>query len=421
MYRADAQGFVANANGSGKNGYGNGNAITGVAATILDAAHVNEIQEELANVVEVIGGTALQKGMSNQVQKSIVGILNEFLMNNIPATTLSTTPAFGNGTTPVGMYYPHPLSQFGYTAVGANSGNTANAVYYSKDGVTWTAATTVPAGGTSFLQGICYNPTADLYVATGRSGITGGVVTAPGGATNTTWTGRLCGAAGNALGDVVWSPTLALYVTCVTAGANATYYTSPDGTTWTLRTISGATAGTIKKLVWTGGALIAVVYNASTFVSEIWRSTNGTSWTNVVPSASLPSGGSNQPISAAASDGAGVVVVGFYTNTSPFADKYYVYRSADDGVTWSPILQPVAPTFNARPGLGSFSFAQLRYYSGFWVALTNDNYPLSSIDGYGWNLHPQVPTTANGLVMGPRALFVGPSLLYGMPSNRLST
>ena len=70
MQRIDTLTAAADLHGKGKNGFTDGDPATGLAATELAAAWFNAVQEELANIIELSGGT-LDKGNTAQVHQAI--------------------------------------------------------------------------------------------------------------------------------------------------------------------------------------------------------------------------------------------------------------------------------------------------------------------------------------------------------------
>ena len=75
MQRIDTLTAAADLHGKGKNGFTNGNPATGQASTELAAAWFNAMQEEVANVIELSGGT-LDNSNNAQVHQAITNMIN---------------------------------------------------------------------------------------------------------------------------------------------------------------------------------------------------------------------------------------------------------------------------------------------------------------------------------------------------------
>jgi len=104
---------------------------------------------------------------------------------------------------------------------------------------------------------------------------------------------------------------------CLTSSTQLS--TTTDGITWT--NVAAAFPNTVDCLVWSGTHWIA---GRDTTASEIYRSTNGASWSTVT--ARTNNGG--QGIGGLATNGSGVIITGNVSGT-------VVGRSADNGATWS--------------------------------------------------------------------------------------
>ena len=75
MQRIDTSTAAADLHGKGKNGFTDGDPATGLAATELAAAWFNAVQEEVANIIELSGGT-LDKSNNAQVYQAITNMIN---------------------------------------------------------------------------------------------------------------------------------------------------------------------------------------------------------------------------------------------------------------------------------------------------------------------------------------------------------
>lgn len=151
---------------------------------------------------------------------------------------------------------------------------TNGAAYTSTDGNTWTARGTAGTGQTS---AICYSPSLGLWVVAGF----GTISTAPQAAAST-WTARTVPASWTAANNkqinrIVWNG--ALFVATTSTSHNEVL-TSPDGVTWTVRAI-GAT-DSWNGLAWGAYDGIWMITGAT----HVYKSTNGTAWSDCVPTPS---------------------------------------------------------------------------------------------------------------------------------------
>lgn len=253
-------------------------------------------------------------------------------------------------------------------------------VYTSTDAITWTART-MPASGT--WSNPQYNGTAYVLVNTAGSV----VASSP---DLITWTSRTTAASLNNLRVV--NSTFVL----LSSVASATYYTSADGATWTSRTLpasftlsnSFSTSDTLYIIPTTGTAAYSTVDGitwtartlpvASGFVvgfsdlTTVWYVGSGTnhlsddSLATTTPYVTpTPARSCNWSLLTASS----TTVVAYENGTIPATDNY-IYRSQDDGATWSAVLLPV-----------TYKITALHY-----VTTTNTFFALSS-------------TTANGFLV----------------------
>ena len=74
MHRIDHATAVANMHGAGKPGFGGGNPTTGTPATRFTPDWCNDIQENVARVIEGAGGT-LEKGSGDQLYEAIIAMI----------------------------------------------------------------------------------------------------------------------------------------------------------------------------------------------------------------------------------------------------------------------------------------------------------------------------------------------------------
>lgn len=152
----------------------------------------------------------------------------------------------------------------GFLASGTGNGNLAQS---TTGGISWTLTGSGIVPTSSVL---CYADSLSLWVAAGASGA---ISTSPDG---TTWTTRTTPAAwilnSGGAKRVVWNGSLFVILPLNTYSK---FLTSPDGVTWTERTVTSAT--------WTGLAYSptdGIWMACATTTGAVWKSTNGTAWTD---------------------------------------------------------------------------------------------------------------------------------------------
>jgi hypothetical protein len=128
----------------------------------------------------------------------------------------------------------------------------------------------------------------------------------------------------------------------------ASVWTSASGTSWTLRSAQGITP------VQTGDQVTLLRRTATGFLAAghtasgepvAWTSANGTSWRRLGPAQlklAAPGGGTVGAItSAAAAANTTLIAAGVTQRTAQgTTERTAVWRSADDGTTWSPVTVP---------------------------------------------------------------------------------
>lgn len=330
MHRIDTATADADANGSGKAGFTEGDPSTATPPTALSAAFFNAVQEEIAGVVEG-AGVEIAKGNNGQllaaVRALIVGTIaaaNWVLRTAAGGISANLEGVASDGASAlvvVGASGTIQSSGDGgatwtaRTAAGSYSNSFKEVVYgaglyvatgdsgeiqTSPDGVTWTKRT----GGGTGAFGLAYG--AGLFVSTWSSGV---IYTSPDGITWTARTGVSSTAAGAGYGDGLY----------LTVGGTGQIQTSPDGITWTARTAAGGYVDTFWSHAY-GHNLHVIVGNAG----EIQTSPDGITWTRQTSgiSTNLRSVVFSGGIFVACGEDSNAVLVSW------------------DGVTWEKVLTP---------------------------------------------------------------------------------
>lgn len=224
-------------------------------------------------------------------------------------------------------------------------GTTSNNLFTSPDGVTWTARTIAAVSfsiqctlATNGSIWIAFNNTATFYTST-DAGVT--------------WTGRT---GPINVASVVWNGSK--FVAGVSSGQPAY---STDGITWTAGT--GAVGNFPHRVIWTGTSFLATSLSYGAFY--ISRSTDGITWTNQTINSTSGTYG-------ALASGNGYVLV--------ITASGVVYRSSNDGVTWS-----VVSNLTSTKGV-----ARLVFVGGlFW--LRSPSFVSTSADGVSWTFVSATP------------------------------
>lgn len=295
MHRIDHATRSVNENGSGKDGFTEGEVATQTPPTNLTAAIMNDVQEELCNTVENARIT-LAKGTQTQLRDAVEARIADHvalaaIKNHVSRTVPGTFEdiAFGNGI---------------FLGI-ASDGST----WTSPDGETWSSATAALGGNVSFHGGLFFVAGANASFETSADGAA--------------WTARAMDIDQDDPLDVVcYSGTR--YVAGAPAddsGQDFVVQTSTDGATWTTATIAGGygAAG--------ADSFVDGVYDGSAFIlvgtsGEIQTSADGTAFTARTPAASY-SGNWKQ-----------VVAGGGYVLALGNGDNEIQY-SADNGTTWA--------------------------------------------------------------------------------------
>jgi hypothetical protein len=158
-----------------------------------------------------------------------------------------------------------------------------------------------------------------------------------------TWTTQAVTNAPNFAGDIglrVSAPGRIVFNGTVYGGLTTTTQlsTTTNGITWT--NVAAAFPASVDCLVWSGTHWVAGRDNTS---SQIYRSTDGASWSTVT----ARTDNSGQGINGLATNGAGVIITGNSSGTA-------IGRSADHGATWSD--QTVPFTLSAASGNSAVNY-----------------------------------------------------------------
>ncbi len=381
MYRIDSLGFLVNANGVGKNGFSDGDAAAGVRGTELEDAWLNELQEELANVVEATG-VPLAKLNRSQLSDAVRRLMLPLALSNWAGLAVWTGSP--------GLIQEVFWKRANGRIIAASQGGASGELKTSDDGGnTWTTRT---KPNTNTMGAFADNG-SNIIIAPGQTNgsnfrsVDGG----------NTWTFQaLTGAPAAVAGCHVWVPTLNLFVAYFN---NNTVYTSPDGITWTLAYSVGG-GQFINKMIWTGQAIIGIGTVGS---GAIWRSTNGTTWTRptfTVPTSAVVSNTVLRNIAVNTTSGR-VIAVGYDGGTP---SSGVVTISNDHGLTWSPTTPMGGGLNNLNQSNGPLPGVSTRYAGGIccdpltreWVMMFDGgNILTSNDDGESWHRRYQGVGTLN--------------------------
>jgi hypothetical protein len=187
--------------------------------------------------------------------------------------------------------------------------------------------------------------------------------------------------------------------------------TTTNGITWT--NVAAAFPSTVDCLVWSGTHWIA---GRNSVTSEIYRSTDGASWSTVL----ARTNNSGQGIGGLATNGSGVIITGNEAGTA-------IGRSADHGATWSDQTLPFTISNTSQNSavfyIGSNFFifnqsAQANYsptgLTGSFVATgARFNFTPAASDAYGVNATNVFYTGASGTPLRTSTLTI-PTAFAGM-------
>lgn len=323
MLRTTGDGFVPNLHGAGKNGFTDGSPGVS-AATLVNAAWFNPVQEELCGLIEK-AGLVLDPNRVDQLYAAA-------RLLAIETGVINQTPRTAANSFALGFRAMVPVVD-GYLAVGDQG-----EIQTSSDaGATW--AHRAAAGG--FAGGfLSCTYGASLFVAAGASGE---IQTSAAGVTYTHQT-----AAGSYAGIFYGAATNG--TTLVLVGTNGEIQTSTNGSTWTKRTPAGGYTGDFYAATYGNGRFVIMG------ASSIQWSTDGITWNLAATQIAVIAG----------TYGAGVfVAVGV-------AGRIY---SSPDGSTWT----------QRTPGSGYASaFAAVTFGAGLFFALGASGEIQASPNGFDW-------------------------------------
>jgi hypothetical protein len=243
--------------------YVDGNPYTHTKGTIVPAAWLNALQEEVAKVIEATGLT-LDELNNEQLWEALLRRF-DFWRLETAVVTYEDTPSFKVAGDVTGIYVQHRAVKLTQTSDG--KGYVASAVYASGPDETTVTVTgvNVDSGLTAVeygqeLENTPYTPDpstlrVDLLIVSN-------------------WTLRTS-AADNYWYSVCWSADLGLFVAVSSNGTGNRVMTSPDGINWTIRT--SAADNTWYSVCWSWNQFVAVA-NSGTG-NRVMTSPDGINWT----------------------------------------------------------------------------------------------------------------------------------------------
>jgi hypothetical protein len=318
MHRVDTDGNVANAFTDGTPGV--------TQATVVDAAILNAMQNEIANAIES-GGVALVKGTNNQLASVIVP-QSEYRPQTYQAQaseffSLDDTSSLIDVIREV---FVDPTAKI-VVAVGSLSGNMATVIGI---GTVPFQSLTVPSTPAGDIFAIASNGTTLVGVGT-----TGKIITMPV-AGSYSWTNRTGALGSEWLLDVKWCASSGLFICC---GITGGLQTSPDGITWTSRT--NPSAGVVTAGIAINGltVIIGTVAGSPSTTSGIRSSNGGISWATMTMPVAV-SGTENPTVCA----GLFKYFISGVTNAGADSNIF----SSSDGATWTNVKALIG-TDPARP------------------------------------------------------------------------
>lgn len=248
----------ADVNGTGKDGFSEGDATAAIPRTVVTAAFMNSVQEEVSNA-----SPAPQTVRSHVQLRDALYLhrihdawLNTTFDDAEPASAEATEFAYGGGyyvgydgatprtwdpetatwttrTAPSGALTVAPHSDSNGVLVYCEDaalfacGGTGGKFATTPDGITWTSRTAA-ASFTGDWAGLSYSPIRDRLVAIGDDGELqysddGGI----------TWTQAIAGSLTASCAGVVWMPEQQQFCALVLTTTDVQRSTSADGITWT--------------------------------------------------------------------------------------------------------------------------------------------------------------------------------------------
>jgi len=264
-------------------------------------------------------------------------------------------------------------SQTEIIAVGSNGRG-----FYSRDGFTWEVVSITGTSGHNFF-GVTH--TGQNYVAVGTDGVSSELIyfSSDGKIWNTVNQINTCPGGGPpALYDVAHGNGFTVAVGRDGPGSNCVLYSTDHGRTWYGGGLGGITQS-LGKIVFSNSFFYAV-HGPSISSSKLYRSINGSTWTQTSPNGPLFFAGKSIdtayslfPISSQNK----IIVAGAKDDTNSDSASSF---STDNGATW---------TFNTTPILGgnatSFYANAMAYNESRLVAVANSCYTDYSDDtGVNW-------------------------------------
>lgn len=337
MHRIDHVTKSTDENGTGKDGFTEGEASSQTPPTRVTGAIMNALQEELANVVEAQGGV-LVKLENDQAQRAIYGQIDLAALGSLASCGTVSGALFTDAVVgfisagPVDL----PLLVLVRSTTSGQVQTVSNATIKFGGAI---SAETLGSASAEPLFGAAFSYSLQLFCVVGDSGE---IQTSPDGST---WTRRTPDGSYSArFYSVTWDETLALFIA---VGESGEIQTSPDGTTWTARTAGSGFVGTFYRVASYNGTIVAVGGDGAAD-GEIQTSVDGTTWVQRVGSG---------PDDFAACD---ATQWGFYA--SNLAVTYY----SADGVTWADATSEIGfPAYIASPSgalVGAFFWQGAPYH-----------------------------------------------------------
>lgn len=310
------------------------------------------------------------------------GPLGEMIVKR-PGLVVNTQYPAGIGQAAI-FYNGTPLFVIGDSIAGASETIT---------GISWTAKTTTPkptgpGGSATAKSGSLVSFNGDLYSIGGRDNLDTTISVYKSINNGTSWTTI----------STPWTTTTQnitqaacvlnskIYAFGLVGGRRV--YSSSDGVTWTLETtdLSGGGSHSINGVIVYQNVMYALLTNASA-TTQIWSSSNGSSWTAV--NASITGTSQLNQTSFVEADGKFYIIGGQLSSSSVVAT---VYRSVDLGVNWT--LLTSSANFGAREGAAVW-YADGKIWLGGGSTTQADLTPTSdvyySLDGISWTLATNAP------------------------------
>ncbi len=358
MHRIDDPDRLVNGNGAGKDGFTEGSPSPLVAATVVTDDWLNDVQENIAQLIESEGIT-LVKGVFTQLRDAIrARSLSVALSNWTPRTTGATDPFYAS----VSRAYAGTIT---LSLVGGSAG--AAIIHETSNGISWTADLSTNA---SLLRAVARSADGIYAVAVGDSGA-GSAANTPYSPGPGVWNqGANVGGANASLFAVIAAPASfnpsVYWITCGSGGIIATYDTWFGGPNpWTTRTSS--TTNALKSLASDGTTVVAVGVGGT-----IRTSTNGTTWAS-------PSSGTANDLNKVIWTGTQFVAV---------------------GAAGTVLTSPTGTTWTVRTSGTSNALTDIASSTALLVAVGASGTIVTSADGAAWVVRTSgIANPLNGVVI----------------------